>query len=158
LHRLPRKADQGLSIKNKHNSDQNQLRSIIESRTLWSIGTGNMHRRIAMTKLSAAEVCRRFKVNKTRISRALSSGEILGEQNPNRPGWLIDIAEAKRWVRTLPKAEDQSAHSPGMSEATVALRVLEGQILLLRELLEEAKQDRDRWRELAVREMQSSEH
>lgn len=110
-----------------------------------------------MGKISAAEVCRQFKIDKSKVSRALKNGELSGLRNKNGQGWQIEVSEAERWASSLVR-RSHATETVGSStpSATPETAVLEEQVRGLREMLDMMKanearliQERDDWKDQA---------
>lgn len=111
-----------------------------------------------MTKITAGEVCRHFKIDKSKVSRALKSGDLSGTKNKNGQGWQIEVSEAERWAQSLVRrsSASETVGSSTPTETSAETRVLEEQVRGLREMLDLMKtnearliQDRDDWKDQA---------
>jgi len=103
-------------------------------------------------KYTAGQAAKAAGVSKATITRALQSGKISGLKD-NNGTWSIDPAELHRVfppVAHEPPAT-QSVKQPATPEKLHETGVLERENQMLREALIEARQERDRWHQIAER-------
>lgn len=103
-------------------------------------------------KYSAGQAAKATGVAKATITRALQSGKISGQKDENG-AWAIDPAELHR---VFPPVSSAQSETPSMKrdappEKTGETTALEREIQMLREALEDARQERDRWHQIADR-------
>ena len=103
--------------------------------------------------LSPAQAAQAASVSRWTIMRAIKRHEIKAIRD-NRNHWKIDPDELDRWsastVRTVEVAHP--AHTPEDSAETLAhVASLEAENSQLRERISEIKEDRNAWREMALR-------
>lgn len=103
-------------------------------------------------KYTAGQAAKAAGVSKATITRALQSGKISGVKDDNGT-WSIEPAELHRVFP--PVAYDLPAtHRMKQSETPIKVNetgVLERENQMLREALTEARQERDRWHQIAER-------
>lgn len=103
-------------------------------------------------KYTAGQAAKAAGVSKATITRALQSGKISGSKDDNG-AWSIDPAELHRVfppVAHEPPATQTMKHS-ATPEKVNETGVLERENQMLREALIEARQERDRWHQIAER-------
>lgn len=107
-------------------------------------------------KYTAGQAAKATGVATATITRALKSGKISGQKDENG-AWVIDPAELHR---VFPPLAEKDHENPSMQQDATALKrnetppennVLQREIQMLREALTDAKEDRDRWRDMAER-------
>lgn len=103
-------------------------------------------------KYSAGQAAKAAGVAKATITRALQSGKISGQKDDNG-AWAIDPAELHR---VFPPVSVIQPETPFMKqyathEKTGEITGLERENQMLREALADARQERDRWHEIADR-------
>jgi DNA-binding MurR/RpiR family transcriptional regulator len=103
-------------------------------------------------KYTAGQAAKAAGVSKATITRSLQSGKISGVKD-NNGSWSIDPAELHRVFP--PVAHEPPETEPLKRTATPKkpdeTEVLERENHMLREALAEARQDRDRWHQIAER-------
>lgn len=103
-------------------------------------------------KYTAGQAAKAAGVSKATITRALQSGKISGVKD-NNGSWSIDPAELHRVFP--PVAHEPPETEPLKRTATPEkpneTEVLERENHMLREALAEARQERDRWHQIAER-------
>lgn len=83
--------------------------------------------------------------------RALKSGELRGERD-NRNRWKIAPEEADRWAGQRPDSDRKMPGHDRSEPATIPdTSAIETEVRLLRERVEELRDDRDAWRAQAER-------
>lgn len=103
-------------------------------------------------KYTAGQAAKAVDVSKATITRALQNGKISGSKNDSGV-WSIDPAELHRVfppVTYAPPAT-QTVKQSATSEKVNETGVLERENQMLREALIEARQERDRWHQIAER-------
>lgn len=106
-------------------------------------------------RITAAEVSRRWKIDKSKVSRALNSGDLTADRGPNGRGWAIEVAEAERWVSSLSEKpvrgkSDRSATPVATpNENTVELIELRAEVQSLRKMNEMLEADKEDWKQQA---------
>lgn len=103
-------------------------------------------------KYTAGQGAKAAGVSKATITRALQSGKISGKKDDNG-AWSIDPVELHRVfppvAQKLPETQTVKQHeTPDKMNET---GVLERENQMLREALTEARQERDRWHQIAER-------
>lgn len=103
-------------------------------------------------KYSAGQAAKATGVAKATITRALQSGKISGQKDENG-AWSIDPAELHR---VFPPVLAVQPETPSMKRdappnETGRNNALERENQMLREALEDARQERDRWHQIADR-------
>lgn len=103
-------------------------------------------------KYTAGQAAKAAGVSKATITRSLKSGKISGSKDPNGT-WSIDPAELHRVFPPVAHepAETQELQQPATPEKSNETGVLERENQMLREALIEARQERDRWHQIAER-------
>lgn len=103
-------------------------------------------------KYTAGQAAKASGVSTATITRALKSGRISGIKDDGG-AWVIDPSELHRVFR--PVATQEPERAPVQNDATEIntseTRALEREINTLREALEDARYDRDKWRDMAER-------
>lgn len=103
-------------------------------------------------KYTAGQAAKAAGVSKATITRALQSGKISGLKN-EIGAWAIDPVELHRVfpyvAHEIP--ETQTIKQPATPEKLNESGVLERENQMLREALTEARQERDRWHQIAER-------
>jgi len=103
-------------------------------------------------KYTAGQAAKAAGVSKATITRALQSGKISGLKSDNG-AWSIDPVELHR-VFPFVAEETPATHSMkqvATQDKSNATGVLERENQMLREALAEARQERDRWHQIADR-------
>lgn len=103
-------------------------------------------------KYTAGQAATASGTSKATITRALKSGRISGQKDESG-AWIIDPAELHR---VFPAVADETNATRNMKqsatpEKTGETRALERENQMLREALEDARLERDRWHEIADR-------
>lgn len=103
-------------------------------------------------KYTAGQAAKASGVSTATITRSLKSGKISGQKD-EKGAWAIDPAELHRVFPPLAsqkpeKPSTQQDAIPGNANET---KVLERELNTLREALADARQDRDKWRDMAER-------
>lgn len=105
-------------------------------------------------KLSASQAAKRVGKSVPTISRAIKSGKLSAEPNPEG-GWLIDPSELARVYGETPATGDAKGHTLGQ-ETPNETGVLQAELSFLRQRLEDReaaiadlKQERDDWKQQA---------
>lgn len=103
-------------------------------------------------KYTAGQAAKASGVSTATITRALKSGKISGQKDDNG-AWVIDPAELHR---VFPPIASQETEKPSMQQDAIGgktseTRALERELNTLREALADARQDRDKWRDMAER-------
>ena len=103
-------------------------------------------------KYTAGQAAKAAGVSKATITRALQSGKISGTKDDSS-AWSIDPAELHR---VFPPVAHETPKTPTMKQPETPVKlnetgVLEHENQMLREALTEARQDRDRWHQIAER-------
>lgn len=103
-------------------------------------------------KYTAGQAAKAAGVSKATITRSLKSGKISGSKDPNG-AWSIDPAELHRVFPPVAyePAETQELQQPATPDKSNETGVLERENQMLREALIEARQERDRWHQIAER-------
>jgi DNA-binding MurR/RpiR family transcriptional regulator len=103
-------------------------------------------------KYTAGQAAKAVGVSKATITRALQSGKISGLKDDNG-AWSIDPAELHRVFPPVAHAtpESQTLKQSATPEKVNETGVLERENQMLREALFEARQERDRWHQIADR-------
>ena len=102
-------------------------------------------------KYSAGQAAKACGVSTATITRALKSGRISGQKDDSG-AWVIDPAELHRVFPPLAQQEDAAPSSQGTASGdALPAQALEHEVRLLREALDDARHERDRWREMAER-------
>lgn len=112
-----------------------------------------------MTKISAAEVSRKWNIDKSKVSRALKNGELSGDKGPNGRGYAIEVSEAERWATSLKSlsVRGQIAGSATPSDTPAAppdetfkeLIELRAEVKMQRKLIETLETDKEDWKNQA---------
>lgn len=107
-------------------------------------------------KYTAGQAAKATGVATATITRALKSGKISGHKDENG-SWAIDPAELHR---AFPPVSSKAHENPFMKhvetrpatpERTADIRALEREVQTLRDALGDAREDRDKWRDMAER-------
>jgi len=103
-------------------------------------------------KYTAGQAAKAVGVSKATITRALQNGKISGSKDDNG-AWSIDPAELHR---VFPPVAHEPTETPVMKQPATSDKgnetgVLERENQMLREALIEARQERDRWHQIAER-------
>lgn len=107
-------------------------------------------------KYTAGQAAKATGVATATITRALKAGKISGQKDENG-AWVIDPSELHRVFPpvSLKVPENtfmkQNATPLERDEKSLEDNALQREIQLLREALTDAKEDRDKWREMAER-------
>lgn len=103
-------------------------------------------------KYTAGQAAKAAGVSKATITRALQSGKISGSKDDNG-AWSIDPSELHRVFPPVAHEppETQTMKQPATPENVNEIGVLERENQMLREALIEARQERDRWHQIAER-------
>lgn len=103
-------------------------------------------------KYTAGQAAKATGVSKATITRALHSGKISGTKDENG-AWSIDPAELHRVFSPVAHEmhETQVMKQPETTGKSNEPGVLERENQMLREALTEARQERDRWHQIAER-------
>lgn len=103
-------------------------------------------------KYTAGQAAKAVGVSTATITRALKSGKISGQKSEDG-SWIIDPSELHR-VFPLLQVKDrdtpnmQTHETPAEAKENTALS---REVQVLREALADAREDRDKWREMAER-------
>lgn len=103
-------------------------------------------------KYTAGQAAKAAGISKATITRALQSGKISGLKDENG-AWAIDPSELHRVFPPVAN-EIPEAHAmkqPATPEKSNEPGMLERENQMLREALTEARQERDRWHQIAER-------
>lgn len=103
-------------------------------------------------RYTAGQAAKASGVSTATITRALKIGKISGKKN-DEGAWVIDPAELHR---VFPPVTSQEPEKPSMQQDATGgnaseNRALERELNTLREALADARQDRDKWRDMAER-------
>ena len=103
-------------------------------------------------KYTAGQAAKASGVSTATITRALKIGKMSGKKN-DEGAWVIDPAELHR---VFPPVASQEPEKPSMQKDAIGgnaseNRALERELNTLREALADARQDRDKWRDMAER-------
>lgn len=103
-------------------------------------------------KYTAGQAAKATGVSKATITRALKSGKISGVKDENG-AWSIDPSELHRVFHPVAHEppETHTLKQPATPEKTNETGVLERENQMLLEALIEARQERDRWHQIAER-------
>jgi len=105
---------------------------------------------------TAGQAAKAAGVSTATISRALKRGTISGSKQPDG-SWRIEAAELHR---VFPPLAVQEPETPFMQSTAIAaqeperageVRAMQGELAALRDALADARNDRDKWREMAER-------
>ena len=101
---------------------------------------------------TAGQAARATGVSTATITRALKSGRISGKKDESG-SWAIDPAELHR---VFPAVSGKGPESRFMKdhatpEETGGISAMEREVRILRAALDDAREDRDRWRDMAER-------
>jgi len=89
---------------------------------------------------TAGQAAKAAGVSTATISRALKRGTISGSKQPDG-SWRIEAAELHRVFTPIAKQEQENGEE----------RAMQGEIAALKDALADARNDRDKWREMAER-------
>jgi hypothetical protein len=97
--------------------------------------------------LSASQAAKKVGKSVPTITRAIKKGKLSAEPREGG-GWIIDASEL---FRVWPAVSDETDVTPPMlrNETHIETSALEREVELLREMLEEARADRDSWKDQA---------
>ena len=98
-------------------------------------------------ELSASQAAKSVGKSVPTITRAIKNGKLTAKPRDGG-GWIIDAAELFRVWPAISNDTDEKNTMLG-SETTIEASVLERELELTREMLNEAKADRDSWKEQA---------
>ena len=98
-------------------------------------------------ELSASQAAKSVGKSVPTITRAIKKGKLTAKPRDGG-GWIIDAAELFRVWPAISNDTDENNTMLG-SETTIEASVLERELELTREMLSEAKADRDSWKEQA---------
>ena len=98
-------------------------------------------------ELSASQAAKNVGKGVPTITRAIKNGKLTAKPRDGG-GWIIDAAELFRVWPAVSNDTDENNTMLG-SETTIEASVLERELELTREMLNEAKADRDSWKEQA---------
>ena len=98
-------------------------------------------------ELSASQAAKSVGKSVPTITRAIKRGKLTAKPRDGG-GWIIDAAELFRVWPAVSNETDENNTMLG-SETTIEASVLERELELTREMLNEAKADRDSWKEQA---------
>jgi len=107
-------------------------------------------------KYTAGQAARATGVATATITRALKSGKISGQKDESG-AWVIDPAELHRVFPPLAVKDGISPSTKGIEtqnathERVPEISALEREVQTLREALSDAREDRDKWRDMAER-------
>lgn len=110
----------------------------------------------ARMKYTAGKAAKAAGVATATITRALKSGKISGQKDENG-AWEIDPAELHRVFPPVAQQDHEShflkhAATPSATpERVVVITALEREVQTLRDALNDAREDRDKWRDMAER-------
>jgi len=107
-------------------------------------------------KYTAGQAAKAVGVATATITRALKSGKISGQKNDNG-AWVIDPAELHRVFPPIAQKEterpfvksNESHFARGEKPSEYV--AMEREVQILREALNDAREDRDKWRDMAER-------
>lgn len=107
-----------------------------------------------MTKLSLGQSAKHAKRSKGTISKALNNGNLSGVKvkKNGRDTWEIDPSELDRWMQANPLRTVQEVQNTTPTETIEndgKIKELEVEVKFLREMLDKAEQDREKWQALA---------
>ena len=103
-------------------------------------------------KYTAGQAAKATGVATATITRALKSGRISGQKDTSG-AWMIDPSELHR---VFPPVSKQDSATPNTQDHETPERgpeisALEREVQTLREALSDAREDRDKWRDMAER-------
>ena len=98
-------------------------------------------------ELSASQAAKSVGKSVPTITRAIKNGKLTAKPRDGG-GWIIDAAELFRVWPAISNDTDEKNTMLG-SETTIEASMLERELELTREMLNEAKADRDSWKEQA---------
>lgn len=102
--------------------------------------------------LTPAQAAERAGCGRTKIMKALKNKELYAVRN-NKNRWQIDSADLDEWsqrnIEETVRVTDSATIED--SEKTAKISALSAEVSVLRERIDDLKEDRDSWRELALR-------
>lgn len=107
-------------------------------------------------KYTAGQAAKATGVATATITRALKSGRISGQKDDSG-AWMIDPSELHR---VFPPVSKQDSATPNTQDHATThttpergpeISTLEREVQMLREALSDAREDRDKWRDMAER-------
>lgn len=103
-------------------------------------------------KYTAGQAATATGVSKATITRALKSGKISGQKDESG-AWVIDPAELHRVFPpvSVKQSETRNVQQTETPDKTPDFNALERENQMLRDALSDARQERDRWHEIADR-------
>lgn len=103
-------------------------------------------------KYTAGQAATATGISKATITRALKSGKISGQKDESG-AWVIDPAELHRVFPPVSSGntETRTMQQSATPDKTPEITALERENQMLREALSDARQERDRWHEIADR-------
>lgn len=103
-------------------------------------------------KYTAGQAATATGVSKATITRALKSGKISGQKDESG-AWVIDPAELHRVFPPVAAIQHETRimQQTATPDKTPDFNALERENQMLREALSDARQERDRWHEIADR-------
>jgi hypothetical protein len=107
-------------------------------------------------KYTAGQAAKATGVATATITRALKSGKISGHKDESG-AWSIDAAELHRVFPPISLQHRESHSVKGIAtpyethERPVEINALEREVQTLRDALSDAREDRDKWRDMAER-------
>lgn len=107
-------------------------------------------------KYTAGQAAKATGVATATITRALKNGKISGQKDESG-AWVIDPAELHRVFPPLSQKDPESLPVKGLAtpraipETTTETSALEREVQTLRDALSDAREDRDKWRDMAER-------
>jgi hypothetical protein len=103
-------------------------------------------------KYTAGQAATATGISKATITRALKSGKISGQKDESG-AWIIDPAELHRVFPPVATShhETRIMQQSATPDKTLYFSALERENQMLREALTDARQERDRWHEIADR-------
>lgn len=102
--------------------------------------------------LTPAQAAERARCGRTKIMKALKNKELYAVRN-NKNRWQINSDDLDQWSQqnVAETARDTDADTIKDSEKTDKISALEVEVKMLNERIDDLKEDRDAWRELALR-------
>lgn len=107
-------------------------------------------------KYTAGQAAKATGVATATITRALKSGKISGKKDENG-SWMIDPSELHRIFPPISQKDPenpfvkQNATPHKTPERVIETTALEREVQTLRDALSDAREDRDKWRDMAER-------
>lgn len=107
-------------------------------------------------KYTAGQAAKAAGVATATITRALKSGKISGQKDENG-AWMIDPSELHRIYPPISLKDHESTfvkhHATLVASSAIApeISALERELQTLRDALNDAREDRDKWRDMAER-------